>query len=178
MLPESVASDAERVARFEREARTLAALNHPNIATVHGFEESAGIKVLVMEFVDGPTLADRIAQGAIPLDEAPQSAKQIAEALDAAHERGIIHRDLKPANIKIQGAWGPTPTRGPTAASSVDSRPRVTDGTVKVLDFGLAKALEPTGMDRTRKPSSRWTVVPGQPGRAMEASSTTAAALA
>ncbi len=121
VLPESLASDAERVARFEREAKTLASLNHPNIAAIYGFEKSSGVHALVMELVEGPTLADRITQGAIPVDEALPIAKQIAEALEAAHEQGIIHRDLKPANIKL--------------------RP---DGVVKVLDFGLAKALEPT----------------------------------
>ena len=120
VLPASVAGDADRLARFQREAEVLAALNHPNIAQIHGLEKSAGTIALVMELVEGPTLADRIAQGAIPVDEALPIAKQIAEALEAAHEQGIIHRDLKPANVKV--------------------RP---DGTVKVLDFGLAKALEP-----------------------------------
>ncbi len=120
VLPESVAHEPERLARFDREARTLAALNHPNIAQIHGLEKSGGTIALVMELVEGPTLADWIAQGAIPVDEALPVAKQIAEALEAAHEQGIIHRDLKPANIKV--------------------RP---DGTVKVLDFGLAKAMEP-----------------------------------
>ena len=120
VLPASVAGDAERLARFQREAEVLASLNHPNIAQIHGLEKSGGITALVMELVEGPTLADRIAQGAVPVDEALPIAKQIAEALEAAHEQGIIHRDLKPANIKL--------------------RP---DGTVKVLDFGLAKALEP-----------------------------------
>ena len=124
VLPESVAGDAERLARFQREAEVLAALNHPNIAAIYGLEKSEGTTALVMELVEGPTLADRIAQGAIPVDEALPIAKQIAEALEAAHEQGIIHRDLKPANIKL--------------------RP---DGVVKVLDFGLAKALEPTGSD-------------------------------
>jgi len=118
VLPEALADDTERLARFEREARTLASLNHPNIAQVHGLQESDGTKALVMELVAGPTLADRIAKGAVPLDEALPIAKQIAEGLEAAHEQGIVHRDLKPANIKV--------------------RP---DGTVKVLDFGLAKAL-------------------------------------
>jgi serine/threonine-protein kinase len=121
VLPASVASDPERLARFQREAEVLAALNHPNIAHIHGLEKSDGTVALVMELVEGPTLADRIAQGAITIDEALPIAKQIAEALEAAHEQGIIHRDLKPANIKV--------------------RP---DGTAKVLDFGLAKALEPT----------------------------------
>jgi len=120
VLPESLAGDPERLARFSREAHVLATLNHPNIAHIHGFEDSTGVPALVMELVEGRTLADRIAQGAIPLDEALPIAKQIADALEAAHEQGIIHRDLKPANIKVRD-----------------------DGTVKVLDFGLAKALDP-----------------------------------
>ena len=120
MLPESVAADADRLARFQREAEVLASLNHPNIAAIYGLERSSGITALVMELVEGDDLSQRIARGAIPLDEALPIAKQIAEALEAAHEQGIIHRDLKPANIKV--------------------RP---DGTVKVLDFGLAKAMEP-----------------------------------
>jgi Tol biopolymer transport system component len=121
VLPDSFAHDPERLARFEREAHLLAALNHPNIAHIHGFEDSTGTPALVMELVEGPTLADRIARGPIPLDEALPIAKQITEALEAAHEQGIIHRDLKPANIKVRA-----------------------DGTVKVLDFGLAKAFDPT----------------------------------
>src|SRR5262245_25728333 len=120
VLPQMVAADPERLARFQREAEVLAALNHPNVAQIHGVEKSEGTIALVMELVEGPTLADRIAQGAVPLVEALPIAKQIAEALEAAHERGIIHRDLKPANIQV--------------------RP---DGTVKVLDFGLAKTLDP-----------------------------------
>ena len=120
VLPASVAGDTERLARFHREAEVLAALNHPNIAAIYGLERSDATTALVMELVEGPTLADRITQGAIPLDEALPIAKQIAEALEAAHEQGIIHRDLKPANIKVRS-----------------------DGTVKVLDFGLAKAMEP-----------------------------------
>jgi serine/threonine protein kinase len=119
VLPASVAGDAERLARSQREAEVLASLNHPNIAAIYGLEEADGVNALVMELVEGPTLADRIAQGAIPLDDALPIAKQIAEALEAAHEQGIIHRDLKPANVKV--------------------RP---DGTVKVLDFGLAKAMD------------------------------------
>ena len=132
VLPESVAGDAERLARFQREAEVLAAFNHLNIAQIHGLEKSAGTIALVMELVEGPTLADRIAQGAIPIDEALPIAKQIAEALEAAHEQGIIHRDLKPANIKVR-----------------------LDGTVKVLDFGLAKAMEPTVMspDSSQSPT-------------------------
>jgi serine/threonine protein kinase len=120
LLPDAFASDPERMARFEREAKTLASLNHPNIAAIYGFDKSAGLHALVMELVDGDDLSQRIARGAIPIDEALPIAKQIAEALEAAHEQGIVHRDLKPANIKL--------------------RP---DGTVKVLDFGLAKALDP-----------------------------------
>ena len=115
VLPQAFAQDAERLARFEREARTLATLNHPNIAIVHGLEKGA----LVMELVEGPTLAERIGARPMPLDEALPIARQIAEALEAAHEQGIIHRDLKPANIKVRD-----------------------DGTVKVLDFGLAKAMD------------------------------------
>jgi serine/threonine-protein kinase len=120
VLPDTFASDSDRLARFQREAELLASLNHPHIAAIHGLEESNGIRALVMELVEGPTLADRIEQGSIPVDEALPIAKQIAEALEAAHEQDIIHRDLKPANVKV--------------------RP---DGTVKVLDFGLAKALDP-----------------------------------
>jgi eukaryotic-like serine/threonine-protein kinase len=128
ILPEAFAADTERIARFQREAKTLASLNHPNIAHIHGLEESSpsagsgqtAVRALVMELVEGEDLAQRIARGAIPVAEALPIAKQMADALEAAHEQGIIHRDLKPANIKV--------------------RP---DGTVKVLDFGLAKAMEP-----------------------------------
>ena len=122
VLLTSVAVDADRLARFQREAEVLAALNHPNIAHIFGLEKADGTFALVMELVEGPTLADRIAQGPIALAEALPIAKQIAEALEAAHEHGIIHRDLKPANIKVRE-----------------------DGTVKVLDFGLAKAMDPAG---------------------------------
>ena len=120
ILPEAFAADPERLARFQREAEVLASLNHPNIAAIHGLEESDGVRALVLELVEGPTLADRIKLGPISLDEALPIAKQIAEALEAAHEAGVIHRDLKPANVKVKD-----------------------DGTVKVLDFGLAKALDP-----------------------------------
>ena len=102
VLPEHLVSDPDRVARFAREAKTLAALNHPNIAAIHGLEESNGVSALVLELVEGPTLADRIAQGPIPLEEALPIARQIAEALEAAHEQDIVHRDLKPANIKVR----------------------------------------------------------------------------
>ncbi|MBN1570279.1 MAG: protein kinase [Acidobacteria bacterium] len=118
VLPEEFARDADRVARFQREAKLLASLNHPNIAAIHGLEESGGTDFLVLELVDGETLADRIKAGPIPVEESLKLALQIAEALEAAHEKGVIHRDLKPANIKV------TP-----------------DGKVKVLDFGLAKAF-------------------------------------
>ncbi len=120
LLPEAFALDADRLARFAREAQTLASLNHPHIAAIYGLEESGGVSALVMEFVEGEDLSQRIARGAIPVDEALPIARQIAEALEAAHEQGIVHRDLKPANIKVRA-----------------------DGTVKVLDFGLAKAIEP-----------------------------------
>src|SRR5471030_1049243 len=120
VLPASVAGDADRLARFQREAEVLAALNHPNIAAIYGLERTPVFTALVMELVEGEDLSQRIARGAIPLDEALPIAKQIAEALEAAHEQGIVHRDLKPANIKVRA-----------------------DGTVKVLDFGLAKAMEP-----------------------------------
>jgi serine/threonine-protein kinase len=123
VLPASLAADVDRLARFQREAEVLAALNHPNIAAIYGLERSGATTALVMELVDGPTLADRIARGAIPSEEALPIAKQIAEALEGAHEQGIIHRDLKPANIKLRS-----------------------DGTVKVLDFGLAKATEPAAV--------------------------------
>ncbi len=124
LLPELFASDPDRLARFQREAQLLASLNHPNIAAIYGLEETDGVRALVLELVEGPTLAERIAQGPLSIEEAAPIARQITEALEAAHARGIIHRDLKPANIKLQP-----------------------DGTVKVLDFGLAKALEPPSAD-------------------------------
>jgi len=120
VLHEAWSFDAKRLARFKREAQVLASLNHPNIGAIHGFEDSSGVQALVLELVDGPTLADRIAQGSIPVHEAMPIARQIADALEAAHEQGIVHRDLKPANIKLRN-----------------------DGTVKVLDFGLAKLSDP-----------------------------------
>src|SRR5262245_42127194 len=116
LLTEAFARDANRVARFDREARVLASLNHPNIAAIYGIEESGGRKFLVMELVGGETLGERIKRGAVPIGEALGIAKEIAEGLEAAHEKGIIHRDLKPANVKI-----------------------ALDGKVKILDFGLAK---------------------------------------
>ena len=119
VLPDGFASDPDRLARFRREARTLASLNHQHIAAIYGVEESAGITALVLEFVEGPTLAERLTRGALPVGDALAIATEIASALEAAHDRGIIHRDLKPANIKLTA-----------------------DGVVKVLDFGLAKALD------------------------------------
>src|SRR6266581_3766780 len=104
VLPDAFAQDAERLARFEREAKTLAALNHPHIAQIYGLEKSSGVQALVMELVEGEDLSQRIARGALPLDEALPIARQIADALEAAHEQGIIHRDLKPANIKVTPA--------------------------------------------------------------------------
>ncbi len=121
ILPDAFAADPDRLARFQREAQVLASLNHPGIAAIYGIEKSDDTQALVLELVEGPTLADRIAKGPIPLDEALPIAKQITEALEAAHEAGVIHRDLKPANIKVRE-----------------------DETVKVLDFGLAKALDTT----------------------------------
>ena len=118
VLPHAFARDHERLGRFAREAKVLASLNHPNIAAIYDFEDSAYVPMLVMELVEGPTLADHISHSPMPLTEALPIAKQICEALEYAHERGIVHRDLKPANVKI------TP-----------------DGVVKLLDFGLAKAL-------------------------------------
>ena len=128
ILPAEVAIDEDRVARFKREAQLLAALNHPNIAHIHGYEDSDGIHALVLELVEGPTLADRLADGPVAVAETLAIARQIADALESAHEQGMIHRDLKPANIKVRA-----------------------DGTVKVLDFGLAKLLDqhpPDGQSR------------------------------
>ena len=169
LLPDALAEDPERLARFRREAQLLASLNHPNIGTIHGLEESNGKPFLTLELVEGEDLAKRLARGAIPCDEALEIAKQVAEALEEAHGKGVVHRDLKPANVKI-----------------------TTEGRVKVLDFGLAKALgaetaaasssaidvsqsptlarsgtlagrswepRPTWL-RSRRAASRWTAVP------------------
>ena len=119
VLPDEFAHDAERLARFEREAKLLASLNHPNIAAIHGLEEHEGKRFIVLELVEGQTLAERLLKGPLPVDEALDVCRQIAEGLEAAHEKGIIHRDLKPANVKV------TP-----------------EGKVKILDFGLAKAFQ------------------------------------
>src|SRR5262245_13121363 len=121
ILPEEFSSDADRVSRFQREAEILASLNHPNIAGIYDLQEGNGARFLVLELVEGETLADRIGRGPMAVEEALPIAKEICDALEAAHEKGIVHRDLKPANVKL------TP-----------------DGKVKVLDFGLAKALEGT----------------------------------
>jgi serine/threonine protein kinase len=127
VLPQNLSGDNERLLRLQREARMLAALNHPNIAHVYGLETADGVTAFAMELVEGPTREDRMAAGPIPIEEAVRIARQIADALETAHEQGIVHRDLKPANVKI--------------------RP---DGTVKVLDFGLARAVEPTPNARAR----------------------------
>ena len=144
MLPEAFTADPDRLARFEREAKVLASLNHRNIGGIHGLEESDGVKALVLELVEGPTLADRIAKGPIPVDDALPLAKQIAEALEAAHEQAVIHRDLKPANVKVKH-----------------------DGTVKVLDFGLSRQAKP-GKGESRhewvKPFTGIQLVEVQPG--------------
>jgi Tol biopolymer transport system component len=137
VLPAALASDVDRLSRFQREAEVLALLNHPNIAAIYGLERSGGVTALVMEYVEGPTLAERIAQGRIPVDEALPIARQIAQALEAAHDQGIVHRDLKPANIKI--------------------RP---DGTVKLLDFGLAKAVDSASVSGIHAPAGYPTTSP------------------
>jgi Tol biopolymer transport system component len=141
VLPASVASDANRLARFQREAEVLAALNHPNIGAIYGLEKTPDFTALVMELVEGEDLSQRIARGAIPIDEALRIARQIADALEAAHEQGIIHRDLKPANIKVRE-----------------------DGTVKVLDFGLAKAIDPAAASSANATSSTLSMQATQSG--------------
>jgi serine/threonine protein kinase len=119
ILPDSVTHDAERIARFRREAQTLASLNHPHIAAIYGLEQAEGSQVLVLESVEGETLVDRLQRGRLPVDEALAIAREMAEALEAAHEKAIVHRDLKPANVGLTH-----------------------EGHVKILDFGLAKAME------------------------------------
>jgi eukaryotic-like serine/threonine-protein kinase len=142
VLPEAFANTADRLARFQREAKTVASLAHPNIGAIYGLEESGGVSALVMELVEGEDLSQRIAHGAIPVDQALPIAKQIADALEAAHDQGIIHRDLKPANIKI-----------------------CADATVKVLDFGLAKAMEPSGGMSASVSTSPTLTTPAMTGR-------------
>src|SRR5262245_20819068 len=139
VLADLFTNDLERLARFQREAQVLASLNHPNIAHIYGLEDSNGIRALVMELVEGPTLADRVAKGPIPVEEALLIAKQIAEAFEAAHEVHVLHRDLQPANIQVR-----------------------LDGVVKVLDFGLAKALAPALADAPTP-----TTIPTQVGAIM-----------
>src|SRR5436190_514171 len=139
VLPQAFAADPERIARFQREAKTLASLNHPHIAAIYGIEESGGTHALVMELIEGEDLSQRLARGAVPIEEALPMAKQIAQALEAAHEQGIIHRDLKPANIKV------TP-----------------GGNVKVLDFGLAKLNDPNGPNGPTVPNE-WSMPPTIP---------------
>jgi eukaryotic-like serine/threonine-protein kinase len=141
VLPEEFAKDTDRIARFQREAKLLASLNHPNIAAIHGLEESEGTNFLVLELVEGETLADQLKGGSIPVEESLRLALQIAEALEAAHEKGVIHRDLKPSNIKV------TP-----------------DGKVKVLDFGLAKAFAGEQADRNPSNSPTLTYTATQQG--------------
>ena len=146
VLPAVFASDPDRLSRFKREAQVLASLNHPNIAAIYGFEDGGGIHALVLELVEGRTLAEhveeRTARGrGLPLDETLSIARQIAEALQAAHEQGIVHRDLKPANMKLR-----------------------TDGVVKVLDFGLAKALEPASVDLADVTNSPTITTPAMTG--------------
>ena len=131
VLPEQFTKDPQRLARFEREAKLLASLNHPNIAAIYGFEHSDEIHFLVLELVPGETLQDRVAKGPLPVEEALEVCRQIAEGVEAAHEKGVIHRDLKPANIKINP-----------------------EGQVKILDFGLAKALKRTWL--LSEPEMSW----------------------
>src|SRR5438067_9703730 len=139
-LPDAFANDSDRLQRFQREAQVLASLNHPNIAHIYGLEESGKTRCIVMEFVEGETLQERLKRGPIPIDEALPIAKQIAEALEAAHESGLVHRDLKPANIKL-----------------------APDGRAKVLDFGLAKALapQPAEMNLSNSPTLMSGSMPG-----------------
>ena len=141
ILPDAFAADHDRLTRFTREAQTLASLNHPNIAQIHGLEDSSSVQALVMEFVDGADLSQRIASGPIPVDDTVAIARQVADAIESAHEQGIVHRDLKPANVKVRA-----------------------DGTVKVLDFGLAKALEGSG---TPRPSTSVSLSPTYASPAM-----------
>src|SRR5260370_12876697 len=146
VLPATLARDPDRLARFEREARLMASLDHPNIGAIYGLEESNNTRALVLALIEGPTLADRISTGPVPLEEAIHLAGQIADALEYAHDRGVIHRDLKPANVKI--------TR---------------EGTVKVLDFGLAKALTAEGDALSASPADSPAMSPPRTLRATQA---------
>ena len=137
VLPEGFTEDPERLQRFEREAKVLASLNHPNVAQIYGLEASGDTRALIMELVEGPTLAERLEQGSLPLDESLSIARQIAEALEEAHEKGIVHRDLKPQNVKAS-----------------------IEGKVKVLDFGLAKAMDPAGTASGAPSASRLAASP------------------
>jgi serine/threonine-protein kinase len=132
VLPDEFSHDTERLARFQREAQVLASMNHPNIATLYGLEESDGKRFIVMELVEGQTLAHRLLKGALPVEEALEVCRQIAEGLEAAHEKGVIHRDLKPGNVMITA-----------------------DDKIKILDFGLARAShdQPSGVDQTHSPT-------------------------
>ncbi len=141
ILPQQFASDSQRMGRFQREAEVLASLDHPNIGQIYGIEEAGQTKALVLQLIEGPTLADKIAQGPIPVEDALKFALKMAEGLDAAHEKGVIHRDLKPANVKI------TP-----------------EGQVKILDFGLAKALEVEAPDSSLSQSPTLTAAATQAG--------------
>ncbi|MDX1383229.1 MAG: serine/threonine-protein kinase, partial [Thermoanaerobaculia bacterium] len=135
LLPEGLAADPDRLARSQREARLLASLQHPNIGAIFGMEEDGERRFLVLELIEGETLADRLRQDPLALDDALEIARQMAEAIEAAHERGIVHRDLKPANILVRTADPAASSAGSSATNALDQP--------KVLDFGVARALDP-----------------------------------